>query len=243
MIRCGALAVALLLSAASDARAQVNLAWNKCLGLPGSADLASYACDGSRHGQPFTLVASFVAPAGVDSFYRAEVIIKIQTDRDFLQDWWHLGTGECRAGNLALTAPSAFTSGAGCLSPWAGSLVAQQDLASWESNYYTYPWDPSRGRSVTRTIRAFCTPLVAGQHYVATELRFDNGADVGPGACTGCATPVTFWLAQVEIDDAQPTGTVVHFLHDADVRDHVYWQGDYTPARRTTWGAIKATYR
>ena len=126
------LALALCAVLAPAAHAQINLAWNNCITQATAAENIQYACDGSRNGTPFRLVPSFFAPIDLPQFVGIEMIIDIGLPMDGpplpntppLADWWRLGVGECRDGNLSfpvsLTGIGTGTTGV-CRNPWVGA--------------------------------------------------------------------------------------------------------------------------
>jgi len=85
----------LLAVAPVSSHAQVNLAWNACLGAPTAADYVAYACDGSRDGAPFRLALSFVLAHDVET-YGTYAIVEMQSPLAALPDYWQLGPGGYR---------------------------------------------------------------------------------------------------------------------------------------------------
>jgi len=265
MLRRMALAVALI-AVANTAHAQggINLAWNDCITQPESWMIMNYACDGSRTGNPLRLIASFVAPDNLSQFYGIQMVLDV--DRQFgtpspglarssgitpLPDWWRLGVGECREGNLAfpasLTGIGTGTTGA-CHNPWAGAFTG---------GYYqytsSYNGDPTRARLLTELFRDTPTTLTSGQHYLSGAITLDTGTDLpseGYPQCVGCCDFMVIHLQQVELyqvaGQAWPQPDI-YILSTPDIRQYVTWQEagpcQQTPARRTSWGRIKTTYR
>ena len=117
-----------------------------------------------------------------------------------------------------------------------------------ESNYL----EPNRAR-----LRSICA--VDGDHafsldasseiYIA-EFPIGHYKTVGTGACPGCTDGVCIALQLIEL--AQPAGVGDYYLTNPIARQYVTWQPGglsagggcpgATPARRSTWGSVKALY-
>jgi hypothetical protein len=238
---------------AAPVRAQLNLAWNNCITEPDQAENMAYACDGSRNGVPFHCVLSFVSPGALTAFVGFEAIIDVYAGSYMntnpslpLPDFWRLGTGECRDGNLSFPAPLAGIGSSACINPWVNGQIAGN--AQWTSMSNS---ERLRLAFATDTPHA----LAANQRYIAGMFNLDTygDTDTGHGDCPGCCTPVVIAVNQVTL--YQVTGTPPQDFYVIDAtgeRTSVTWQGDVngnvpgcapTPTRRSTWGSIKATYR
>ena len=247
------LALALIASSAPLAHAQINLAWNDCLGQSSATANIQYACDGSRNGIPFRLVPSFKPPVTLFHFVAVQIVLDLRTDAPCdhcssgLSDWWRLGIGECRDGNLAfpasLTGIGTGTTGA-CRNPWFGAATG----GGFDWGYYL-------GSDYARLILAFArnteTTVVGGQQYFAGVATLDTYGDIateGFGACSGCCDRRALQLSRIELyQTAGSPGGDVTMLTSQDIRQYVHWQQSpalcATPTRPTTWGSIKTTYR
>jgi len=118
---------------------------------------------------------------------------------------------------------------------------------------YTYsPYNPDAVRLVTAFARDTPIALTKGQHYVAGVLTLDTFGDVpgeGVAICAGCCARRALILYQVELYQVAgqtPPQQDIYYLTTAATRQYAMWQDHencVTPTRRTTWGAIKTTYR
>jgi hypothetical protein len=250
-IRVLALAV---LSLPAIAHAQgINLAWNDCITQPSAAANIQYACDGSRNGTPFNLVASFISPVTLHQFVGLELWLDVVLPlgdshyTDPLPDWWRLGTGECRDGNIAT--PKTFTAiGTGttgvCQNPFYGAFTGGGFL------YTSEGFLPNRAQLRTVFARSNVFVINAGQQYISHLITFDTVGDVlnDDGLCPGCCQPMMITLSKIELDSVagSPDGDVL-FLTNPATRNFVWWQqtpcNAPTATSRSTWGAVKATYR
>ena len=238
------LALVLCAFLAPAAHAQINLAWNNCITQANAAENKQYACDGSQNGIPFKLVFSFLPPVDLPQFSYVEATIDIGSVSAMpLPDWWRLGVGECRDDNLrvpqSLTGIGTGTTGV-CRNPWFGAQTGGGYL--YESNH-----QPSVARLLVVIGRDTPAALTAGQQYVGGVIGLDTFRDVADGVdplCTGCCQSMLIVLQEVKI--YQELSNDILSLTAPATRQHVWWQqvsNCPVPARRTSWGSIKTTYR
>jgi hypothetical protein len=242
LLLCGAL---IALSASAALAAGINLSYNDC----GTFGLASksFACNNNTAtGTGLnTVVASFVAPSGVDHYVSCESELEIQTDSPTLPDWWKIrGTGQCRTGVLLSNAD--FTAGPfNCTDFFSGAAaggIGAYDLAFGGLN-----------RSHIKLVWAVAPDaegaLIDGTEYYAFKISFNNSKSFGTGSCAGCAIPACINMRYIKV--VQPSVYLDNrtISNPAD-RAHVTWQaaGDpicigATPSKNSTWGAVKALYR
>jgi len=261
-LRCHvALFIVVFAVAAAPAHAQggINLAWNDCITQSNAAVNIQYACDGSRNGNPFRLVPSFIAPDDLHEFVRVLMVFDLTSDAGCsdcsppippMTDWWRLGVGECRDGNLWIPG-SLLGIGTGstgdCRNPWSGANIG----GGYQWTYL--PSSPTRARLIAEMARETPTTLAQGQQYFSGVLTLDTFGDVagqGIGVCAGCCEKRALVLQQVELYQTLPQvppQQEVYILNTPGTRQHVFWQDSpalcATPTRRTTWGSIKTTYR
>jgi hypothetical protein len=250
------LALALLLVTPAVTHAQINLAWNDCITQPSAADNIAYACDGSKNGTPYKLVASFIPPFPLPQFVGVQMYFDVAlppSDPNFinpLSDWWRLGVGECRDGNLTYTLPQSGigtgTTGA-CQNPW---LPAPHSASGFQY-FSNFMGNPNQARLSTVSANDAPIALTAGQQYHAGLITLDTIGDIpnaGDPACPGCCQPMLITLGRLQLFQvAGSPGGDITTLFDPATRNYVWWQQNggacATPAKRTTWGSIKTTYR
>jgi hypothetical protein len=225
----------------SRTHAQVNLAWNACLGSATASEYVAYACDGSRDGIPFRLAMSFKLPNAVMT-WGTLAIVEFQSPDGSLPDYWRLYSTGCRGG--ILTASSGGAAAGICSPAWPAGV--QTPLVS-ASNAST---STVLAQVLIATGDACNTYPLAPGTYSAGQVLIDPILDVdtGFGACAGCAKEICIRLRSVEVL-APCAGPELILTGPAD-RDYVHWQGPTpglcagaTPTRNRTWGAIKAIYR
>jgi len=200
-------------------------------------------------------VASFIAPIQLGHFVGLELDLDIALpasdphSADALPDWWRLGVSECRAGNLKTpkTFPGIGTGLTGaCQSPWQTAPLTGAGFL-YTSNYLG---NPNRAHLRTVLARSNETTLIAGQQYVAQLMTLDTVGDVlnANGMCPGCCQSMMVTLSKIELDSTagSPEGDVI-FLTNPATRNFVWWNqvacDSPTPTHRSSWGAIKSTYR
>jgi len=255
------LSTASLLFCASIAHAQLNMAWNNCITQGTAAADKAYACDGSANSTPFRAVMSFIAPANLDHFVAISAGVDVRASTlPTLPDFWKLGVGECRDGNLAfpvsLNGVGTGTTGV-CRNPWAGGQLGGGYSYTSESRITEVgPVPvPGWGRMVLAFARDTEAQLIQGQQYLAGAFTLDtfNDIDSGSGVCAGCALPACIVFNSLEINQTSgsPGGDII-ILTTTDVRSFITWQGGAiggsgcplsVPTRNVTWGSIKAIYR
>src|SRR5262245_1949996 len=76
----------------------INLSWDDC-GFNGLANKV-FACN-NNVGAPFTMIGSFIPPAGINEYIGMEAVLTVQSSTSTLPDWWRHGLGQCR-GSTAL---------------------------------------------------------------------------------------------------------------------------------------------
>jgi len=260
------LAVAAMFSFPSIARAQINLAWNDCITQVSAAENLQYACNGSRNGVPFKLVASFIPPNDLPRFVAGMLIIDVSMPGADppLPDWWRYqrafpssGIPECRDGNLIFPTSNngvgTGTSGA-CQNPWLGGFTGGglQYNNHGDDASGIFAGDHDKARMLVSFARSNAFTMVGNQQYHFAVIEIDSYGDVATedhSVCQGCCQPVLITLVSVELDQeaGAPGGDVIYLTTPA-TRNYVWWQqngcnGDAVPTRKSSWGAIKATYR
>jgi hypothetical protein len=238
------LSVSLLsLIAGRAGAAGINLGWNDC---PSGATYSlsrTFACDTNIG--THTLVGSFVAPAGIVKMSANEIVIDMQTSGATLPEWWGLRTGLCRFGSL--TENWDFTGGPfTCYDYWQGGAIGAIRM-----------FDPPVGnRARIKGVFAIAagdpriTSVPEGTHVYSFKANISNAKTVGPGSCAGCAAEACIVLRSIRLN--QPVPFPQPTLTNPVVAQHVIWQSwtdasgecpQVTPAKKQTWGSIKALYR
>lgn len=234
------------------AAAALNLSWNDC-GSFGQCN-QSFACN-TNTGMPFTLVGSFVPPAGITQLSGVSATVDVWVNAPDLPSWWaYRNTGACR--QTALTATADFVSGPfSCQDYWQGQALG--GVVSYVQPFLPggpYPEQPNR-RRITMDFAmpaAFIGPVDEFTEYFAFRMSLSLARSAGADACSGCSIPAAFWFNQLRLEQpGNPYGTTLQF---AEGQPFASWQngsmpvGDVgygcppTAARTSTWGAIKTLY-
>lgn len=216
----------------------INIAWDYCLG-DGGGLLKTSTC-ATNLGSSL-LVLSYTPGASLAGYVGVLGFVDIYTQGP-LPPWWGGGcTGRTPAQALGTNAINTGCSndpygggflaagGTVVISPrWNGANSIQLEFV-----YYNPP-----GMEV---------PMLAGEEWFVGNMTLSNMKSSGAGACAGCAIPACISFSKATIDRVEPpySRTVTH----GGTQPWVYWQQASgqaclpTPARRPTWGAIKALYR
>jgi hypothetical protein len=232
----------LALTAGMASASGLNLYWNDCSPGAGGSGVQSIAHSCTSNSGAHILVASLVAPSGIDACVAAESVVDIQTAAASLSPWWQFYTGGCRS--AAMSVSYGFGALSSCLDPWSGAAlgIAQVD-----------PSPPALNRERLRTVAAVAEasaiPMTEGAEYYMFEVVISKQKTVGTGSCAGCLDNGSFVFNSCKI--TQPSGdpngdpTISNpdqnqcaSLGPINTADCLA-----TPTRNATWGAIKAIYR
>jgi len=224
----------------------LNLGWNDSPGGATYSLLETFACDTNLG--LHTLVGSFVAPAGINDLTANEVVIDIQSGGAWLPAWWTFGTGQCRFG---LNINFDFTSGPStCTDYWKGA-------ASGGVNWTLPPATLNRCRIKALVALPSGSPIITslteGVEYYSFRLVINNAKSTGLGACPGCNDEACIVLNMIALNQSPPNPSFTPLTSPA-ASAYCIWQGwsttdpqsqcpGITPARKQTWGSIKAMYR
>jgi hypothetical protein len=257
--------VGLLAILCGPARAAgLNLAWNNCFPSPGAAQDLTFLCDNSypdamdANTQTFKIVASVVPGTDIHGLIAWGATFGVQGKNPTAEDWWKLGIGECREGAVTFTF-NGFTNATTC----------NKQIMEADSTLAVYRWSSDFSESVNMASAANYSigvvrllpgfNVVANTQYQLCIIAIDThntmvNGDGTTTACAGCLEPVCFVLGAVELDvlsdQHPPDGKTWVTLPDQ--RQFVTWQGGaigglgcpaQVPARRTTWGELKSSYR
>ena len=87
-----------------------------------------------------------------------------------------------------------------------------------------------------------------GQEFYCHELRISHAKTTGPGGCSGCSDHACIVLNSILLVQTPGLGD---YTLTTGPQQYVTWQGGAsgapgcpaaTPARKATWGAVKALY-
>jgi hypothetical protein len=239
-------ALLLLLALASTARASgVSLRWGGCEGTANR----NFACDKST-GQEL-LVGSFAPPSGIGELRGIEVIISIAAADGRAPSWWQtFGAGGCRRGSIAATFD--VSDQMECDDPWNGQAGGGNGTGGPDhaDMWLVAAVPPSAAHGVQ-----------SGRKYSAFKLIINHQKSNGPGACSGCETPVCIRLEAIRLvlpprPDPQRPGGVVNV--NVDLTDGISgmggasqvatWQGGNSNcaaglAKPSTWSELKSRFK
>lgn len=249
MLKALTILAAVLFAMAQPARTaaadtgRIDLSWNDCRFSASSTTFERFACNTNMG--VHTLVGSFLAPADIMAMSANEFVIDIVTAGATLADWWAFGTGRCRP-QTSLQGNFDFTGGPDCYDYWqdgaVGSLTEDAPVGNGVRirGVVSLPAGDPRITSIPQSTLVYSFKAV-----------INNEKTMGLGSCGGCAADACILLRYIRIVQAPPfqTYTIIPPLHS----NYVIWQGwddiangfcpEVTPAKKQTWGSIKALYR
>ncbi len=237
-----ALALLAVLALPACAGEGLYLNWNDCPNGAAATAIESFNC-ASNLGSS-TLIAAFSVSQPVDSVIGIEAVIDVQVAVDSLPQWWQFAQGGCSAGMLL--AQENFTQNPACTDPWkdsGGALI---------QNYL--PGQPRGALSQARIEAVVSVPssgfvrLDPGTVYYGVRLILSHQQTPD---CTGCAAPACLVLNSIWVKRVPGAlGGDLLLVTPGDLgANQARWQSgtgadcSAVPARRTTWGRLRAIYR
>jgi len=260
LIRIAVSLASLILALPAHAASGMRLSWDHCA-ADGRVANKAFACDTNNGSE--LLVFSFDPPVAKTDCVGIEFVMHIKASETVMPAWWQLGTGGCRAG--ALVYSSSVAAAGTCTFPFgptnaggvAGFTADAIGPGSW------------RVLALTAVPATEVFSVTPGVEHFAMALSLRHTKTVGTGACGGCATPVCFGFGSLKIVDATNLDNIVMLAghgNQGGSEEAVTWQGAYvreyivvservgtfadlqcdpdnsSPARRSTWGAVKSLY-
>jgi hypothetical protein len=234
-----AFAGALMLCAQLASAAGINLSWDDC-GLNGQA-LKTFDC-ATNSGAPFSMIASFIPPAGVNEFLGLSAQVDITTAGP-LPPWWQHGSTSCRS-TTGLAVNFDFTSGPfSCVDFYVGSAAGG----------YAYDvgfGSPNRARFRVQLAVPFDNrgPVDESSEYYAFKGNVLRAKTTGVGSCAGCQEPACIVLNEIQLFQPPSAANDPVIVNPAE-RNFVSWQGLVpgcplsTPTQSKSWGSVKSMYR
>lgn len=230
---------------AARAAEGLYLGWGECRSGSGGADLP-FGCDSND--LSFDLFCSFQPPANFsDEVIGVEVVVDVQHASPVLPDWWQMGSSGCRAGQLLANAD--FSSHSDCVDPWAGPESAE--VQGFDIGQPRGGANQVRIRAVAGVLPKAAVSLLSTEIYYGLKIRFFTGGTTGSGSCGGCLAPACLVLNGIVIRTLAdpPEGPVTIVTPGFAGSNFATWRGgagadcNVVPARRSSWGQIKALYR
>lgn len=214
-----------------------RVTWFDC--GPSAPDSRTFACDTNDGSE--TLYATFTPDTDVPGVASLTTEIDVAIFIQQVPSWWNFGqVGDCR-NNLPISGD--VSAGASCRS-WSTAPVRAILTGYSIDNFHT-------GYNVER-IRLNLVPAALQSLHAGVEvglLRMDvpHAPTVGSGACSGCESGLCIELYPYVIAYDAARNELAGWSIWATA---AFWQGgthgcepDVTPARRSSWGAIKSLYR
>ena len=233
--------LSLALSASLASAAGINLAWDDC-GVAGTAS-KTFDC-ASNSGVPFTMVASFMPPAGVNEFLGISAQVDASSAPSALPDWWKHGSGQCRS-TSGMSVAFDFTSGPfTCVDFYVGSAAGG---FAYDIGYGS----PDRARLRVQAAVPFDNrgPVDPNFEYYAFKVNLQRAKSTGVGSCAGCSTPVCVVLNSIQLFQPPDAANDPEITAVAN-SNFVTWQSSSIPncpastgVETRSWGQVKSLYR
>lgn len=248
-LRLPVLLLLVCLTSSASAAPGIALRWDQCYG-DGGAINRNFACN--TNAGTNILVGSFQLATVALSHQGNEMVLDIAAADSQWPTWWAMKNPvTCRLASLTID----FLGNATINCPdWANGQAAGA-ISSYLIGH--------NGPNTARILAASAVPpgmldvKVPEQEYFSFRLKIDNAKTVGAGACAGCTVPVCIVLQSIKYLTPLPQyDQLMTGPFNGSDSHYVTWQGGgapatpngtgclaATPARRGTWGAVKALYR
>jgi len=219
------------------------LNWEQC-GPAGAANEV-FSCD--NNSTAFPLFCAFSLAQPLTDVIGLELVVDLQHADSTLPDWWQLGVGGCRYGQLS--ANGAAPTGADCLDLWQGDAVG--GIQGYEVGQPRGQPNQARIKVALSVLPTSPRSLNADVLYHAATIVLGGALTAGVPMCTGCSGSACLVLNSILIRRLPGAigGDVTLTLPGPGNGNFATWENNggglcgAVPVRRTTWGQIKALYR
>jgi hypothetical protein len=225
----------------------VNLAWDACLGTGGVSN-KTFACD-TNSGTDY-LYVSFVSDTAISDVTGMELKIDGVSCSSEIPTWWHFkNVGACRQFAMSASGAQGIES-PGCANLWPPTPAG--GIASFNLMLFQ---DPAP-RPTFRMFVIYGVPsaekfqISPGQETFVARVAITHAKTVGPGACSGCDTPLSIGVHRLDLTRTsalpQVTFSPRRFPGARRLRGRVPRQvrssrlrrsGTTTPGRTARWNA------
>ena len=192
------------------------------------------------------MVVSFVLPAAQAGVTGILAKVNLAFAGGAVPAWWDvINDGSCR--KIQFSANAVFIPTANCKNWSANSGVTG-------ANYALGTLGANTSSLQVGVVVATPRNLVADQEYFDANLDLLFNQTVDFGSCAGCSVPACIAIQDIEV--GIPATTILTQPANGTESNFVTWQGGggspllpggtclaATPARKATWGAVKALYR
>jgi hypothetical protein len=232
----------LALTASFASAADIKLAFDNCAGSGGVAT-KNFACN-ANSGIPFSVIGSFIPPAGINEFLGISSQVDISSPSGNLPDWWKHGTGQCRT-TSGLGVSFNFNSGPfGCTDFYAGQAAGG------------FQYDVGFGSPGRARLRLQCAvpidnrgPIDSSTEYYGFNLQLLLSKSTGTGSCAGCEAPMCIVLNDIQLFQPPEAANDPQLITTSN-QNFVTWQSPVvagcplsTPTHNSSWGQVKSLYR
>jgi hypothetical protein len=228
----------------------INLSWTDC-GTAGQAT-RNFACN-TNAGVPQTMVASFMAPAGISGFIGLAGVVDFTSQTGLMPSWWDMATGGCRAGRVSGSVD--FTSGPfTCTDPFGGQggggidYQSPFDSTNFSSAATALAVNHARIRTLYAVPDIDSLPFDPAVEYYAFKITVTNQLSTGAGACAGCLSHMCIVFNSLSLSQSAPRQDFILSTPLAAASNQITFQGtdadcSAVPTKSKTWGQIKSLYR
>ena len=261
LVLCGALlALSAPLAMAQD-YGNLDLAWNACPAVAGSAPTTSFACNDPAG--IHLLYGRFNVNTALTNIVAMDFALEVSVDAQSLPSFWQMEPGDCNYGSIVLSGVKPATACGTATNPTA--TWTDSPIVGWgwlDSGHGFPPPGPHNARFLGSVVRPSTgINLAVGVNYHGFGLTIlEDQSDLipapGTGPCGGCAAP-TIWvwnsarLTQASSPSGGGSEAALFVLEGPGTFGNVATTNcNLDPAfcgvdraHTKTWGQIKALYR
>jgi hypothetical protein len=229
----------LVVTASAAMAAGISVNWGTACWGDAPVSNLTWACNANNY-TGIRMTASFKPAETKTTFVATDLYMEGMVEGASAPDWWQLGTGGCRAGQVGLI--NTLGSATDCQEIWSLS-----PSGSGFGGIGLYSTDADRLH--INAVWAIGDPVEATAETEIFAATFTVGTSktVG-GACAGCSTGACWALNYIQVGYFGETTATVLDQPYVGGNQVLTWQSSslncsIVPARNTTWGQIKSLYR
>jgi hypothetical protein len=168
----------------------VSFNWGTLCYTAAPASVKTFACGDNAATHPMTM--SFRIDSEMTDMVGLEIELEGVSDAAQLPDWWRLDPTDCRANALSYSGDNTAVASATC-ADWNGGAGFSVPPG--------YTWDGNRAHVSTGYAISAAAPidLQPDVEYYAGTFTLHSRNTVGPGACAGCETGMTWWISRITV--------------------------------------------
>ena len=230
------------LAQSSIAADLLTLTWDQC----GAAGTPTKTFDCDDNTPTHQLYLAFSLGQALDDVVGIEAVVDIQHSAEVMPDWWRLGVGGCRQGELDANGAAPVGE---CADFWLGEAT-DHGIQGYTVGQPRGAPNQARIKVALALLPGSARSLNANDVYFAARILLGTDRTTSTGACEGCSGAACLVLNSIILRRLPGAPGGDRFIQTASSAGNLaVWQPGggalcgTVPVRRNTWGQIKAIYR